>query len=363
MKSLDHVLFAGCTHEPAVRLAERILAVLPGNLGKVFYSDNGSTAVEVALKMAIQWWYNLGEKRTTVVALDNSYHGDTFGAMATGARGVFTKPFDTMLFEVKHISTSGSPRDMELLENLCASSSVAAFIFEPLVQGAGGMCMYQSDVLDRYIAVCKRHGVICIADEVMTGFGRTGPLFASEALSSHPDIICLSKGLTNGSVPLAVTACSEQIFQGFISSDHSRTFFHGHTYTGNPIAAAIALASLDLSLSEECSQARLRINQAHSSCAARLRMIAGVSAARVTGTILAFEVEDRGASGYLSSIRPRIMKFFRSRGVLLRPLGNVVYCMPPYCITDAQLDLIHSSILEFAETASFLESKDDLLIP
>jgi adenosylmethionine-8-amino-7-oxononanoate aminotransferase len=346
-----------------VRLAERLLAVLPGNLGKVFYSDNGSTAVEVALKMAIQWWYNLGEKRTTVVALDNSYHGDTFGAMATGARGVFTKPFDTMLFEVKHISTSGSPRDMELLENLCASSSVAAFIFEPLVQGAGGMCMYQSDVLDRYIAVCKRHGVICIADEVMTGFGRTGPLFASEALSSHPDIICLSKGLTNGSVPLAVTACSEQIFQGFISSDHSRTFFHGHTYTGNPIAAAIALASLDLSLSEECSQARLRINQAHSSCAARLRMIAGVSAARVTGTILAFEVEDRGASGYLSSIRPRIMKFFRSRGVLLRPLGNVVYCMPPYCITDAQLDLIHSSILEFAETASVLESKDDLLIP
>lgn len=345
-ETLDHVLFAGCTHEPAVRLAERLLPELPGEPSKVFYSDNGSTAIEVALKMAIQWWRNMGERRSTIVALENSYHGDTFGAMAAGARGIFTKPFDDLLFEVKRISTAGSEADTEYLEELCATGAVAAFIFEPLVQGAGGMQMYRPEVLNRYIDICKQHGVICIADEVMTGFGRTGPLFASSRTTTPPDIICLSKGLTNGSVPLAITACSEAIFKGFVSPDHSRTFFHGHTYTGNPIAAAIALASLELSLSESCSQARARINSAHHECAAALKEIPGITGVRVTGTILAFEVEvDPSLSGYTSSIKDAAMKFFRNRGVLLRPLGNTIYCMPPYCITEPQLERLHDSLV------------------
>jgi adenosylmethionine-8-amino-7-oxononanoate aminotransferase len=347
-ETLDHVLFAGCTHEPAVQLAERILEITPGELSKVFYSDNGSTAVEVALKMAVQWWFNRGERRSTILALEDSYHGDTFGAMAAGARGLFTKPFDPMLFEVKHISTQCSQADLDLVEELCRTKQLAAFIFEPLVQGAGGMRMYSPEVLNRYTEICKQYGVLCIADEVMTGFGRTGPLFASSTLSAPPDIVCLSKGLTNGSVPLAITACTEAVFQGFISADHSRTFFHGHTYTGNPIAAAIALASLELSVSDDCTEARNRIHKAHIACANRLRSVPGVTSVRATGTILAFDVSESGNRGYVSSIRDRALKFFRNKAVLLRPLGNVVYCMPPYCITEAELARIHESIIEFA---------------
>jgi adenosylmethionine-8-amino-7-oxononanoate aminotransferase len=349
-ETLDHVLFAGCTHEPAVQLAEQLLQVTPGELSKVFFSDNGSTAVEVAIKMAVQWWFNRGEHRPVILALEDSYHGDTFGAMAAGARGLFTKPFDPLLFDVRHLSTRGSQEDLDLLEGLCHSRQAAAFIFEPLVQGAGGMRMYTAEVLNRYATVCRQYGVLCIADEVMTGFGRTGPLFASSTLSTPPDIVCLSKGLTNGSIPLAITACTEEVFQGFVSPDHSRTFFHGHTYTGNPIAAAIALASLKLTLSETCSEARTRINNAHIGCAETLRSIQGVTSVRVTGTILAFDVAENRSQGYLSSIRDRAMKFFRKNGVLLRPLGNVVYCMPPYCTTEAELHRIHTSIIEFAST-------------
>lgn len=346
---LDHVLFAGCTHEPAVQLAERLLQNLPGKLGKVFYSDNGSTAVEVALKMGIQWWYNRGEQRTTIVALTDSYHGDTFGAMAAGARGLFTKPFDSMLFQVEHISTAGSDNDVARLADLCQKKEVAAFIFEPRVQGAGGMCMYSHDVLMRYIAICKQHDILCIADEVMTGFGRTGPLFASSQLYPAPDIVCLSKGITNGSIPLAVTACSQEIFEGFLSNDHSRTFFHGHTYTGNAIAAAIALTSLELTLSQECTAARARIQRAHAECASVLKTIPGVSDVRLAGTILAFDLHDPASRGYTSSIRDVAMKFFRKQGVLLRPLGNTFYCMPPYCTTDEQLAQIHTSMVDCAK--------------
>lgn len=357
-ETLDHVLFAGCTHEPAVALAEALLRTTPGQLSKVFYSDNGSTAVEVALKMAVQWWSNRGEHRTTIIALEDSYHGDTFGAMAAGARGLFTKPFDQMLFEVHHVSTRGSQADLDRLDDLCRSSPPAAFIFEPFVQGAGGMCMYSPDVLRQYLEICKQYGVLCIADEVMTGFGRTGPLFASSMLATPPDIMCLSKGLTNGSVPLAVTACTEEIFQGFISADHSRTFFHGHTYTGNPIAAAIAIASLELSLADACTEARQRIHEAHRRCAATLQSLPGIASVRVTGTILACDVCNTASRGYVSSVRDVAMRFFQEQGVLLRPLGNVIYCMPPYCISDAELSRIHSSIVEFVATLPAPDTKN-----
>lgn len=346
--TLDHVLFAGCTHEPAVRLAEELLAILPGPLSKVFYSDNGSTAVEVALKLAIQFWYNRNEPRDTIIALHDSYHGDTFGAMAAGARGIFSKPFEEKLFAVARVSRDATSVDLEHFESLCKSRSVAAFIFEPRVQGAGGMLTYDSHNLDSYIEICHRYEVLTIADEVMTGFGRTGPLFASSLLKNKPDLICLSKALTNGSIPLAVTACTSDIFDTFISHDHSRTFFHGHTFTANPIACAIALKSLELTTSAECVEARARIERAHQSCALELALLPRARNVRVAGTILAFDYHDESSQGYTSSVRDRAIPFFRKRGILLRPLGNVVYCMPPYCVSDSDLANLHDAVIAFA---------------
>jgi adenosylmethionine-8-amino-7-oxononanoate aminotransferase len=347
-QKLDHVLFAGCTHEPAVALAEQLLEILPGNLSKIFFSDNGSTAVEVALKLAIQFWHNRGEQRRTILALKDSYHGDTFGAMAAGARSLFSKPFDPLLFDVQHFSTTPEPKEIAAFESLCSSGAVAAFIFEPRVQGAGGMCVYNLKNLESYLAICRKHSVLCIADEVMTGLGRTGPLFASAGLQHSPDLICLSKGLTSGSVPLAVTACSEMVFQEFVSSDYSHTFFHGHTYTGNPIACAIALASLSLTLSDECSTARATIEAAHNDCAATLEGLPNVENPRVAGTILAFNYRDSRSAGYLSDVKAKAMDFFKERGILLRPLGNVIYTMPPYCIQREELARLHQAMIDFA---------------
>jgi adenosylmethionine-8-amino-7-oxononanoate aminotransferase len=298
--------------------------------------------------MAVQWWHNRGDSRGTIVALTGSYHGDTFGAMAAGARGLFTKPFDQMLFQVEHLDIDQPEQAIASLERMCAAGQVAGFIYEPLIQGAGGMRIYSRDTLERLIEVCKSHGVVCIADEVMTGFGRTGPLFASSSLKLAPDIICISKGLTSGSVPLSATVCSEEIFEGFVSRNLAHTFFHGHTYTGNPIAASIALASLKLTESDECAANRARINAAHVRCAQELREIPMVSNVRVLGTVIAFDLIDKEGQGYLSSIRDDASRFFRSRGVLLRPLGNVVYALPPYCISDAQLERVHGAIIDFA---------------
>ena len=347
-ETLDHVLFAGCTHEPAITLAEDLLRATSGHFERVFYSDNGSTAVEVALKMAIQWWYNQGRQRTTILALYNSYHGDTFGAMATGARGLFTAPFDSMLFDVAFLPTDGSQETLDYLEKLCLNQTIAAFIYEPLVQGAGGMLMYSKDTLNTYTKVCKTNGIPCIADEVMTGFGRTGPLFASLELDSPPDIICLSKGLTNGSIPLSATLCSRQIYEAFVSPDHSKTLFHGHTFTGNPIACAIARKSLELTLSEQCSTQRTRIARQHAACAQTLSAIPTALNTRHLGTILAFDLKTDGQTSYTNAIKGRIMSYFRDRGILIRPLGNTIYCLPPYCTTEGELEHIHSAMIDCA---------------
>jgi adenosylmethionine-8-amino-7-oxononanoate aminotransferase len=256
-----------------------------------------------------------------------------------------------MLFHVEHLDIAQSDQAAITLEKLCRTEQVAAFIYEPLIQGAGGMRIYSRETLERLIEICKRYGVICIADEVMTGFGRTGPLFASSVVGIAPEIICISKGLTSGSVPLSATACSEEIFQGFVSRDRAHTFFHGHTYTGNPIAASIALESLKLTLSDECAASRSRIYESHVKCAKELGALPRVSNVRVLGTIIAFDLLAGEGGGYLSSIREEARKFFRSRGVLLRPLGNVVYALPPYCIRDEQLERIHSSMIDFAAGA------------
>jgi adenosylmethionine-8-amino-7-oxononanoate aminotransferase len=300
------------------------------------------------MKLAVQVWRNRGEQRVKVVALEDAYHGDTFGAMAAGARSLFSAPFDEMLFSVERLSIRGDAADLERAEELFRSGEVACFIFEPLVQGAGGMRMYEARVLDQYCEIAKRYGVLCIADEVMTGFGRTGELFACNEMTHRPDLVCLSKGITSGTLPLAVTMCREDLFQEFVSPDHSRTFFHGHTFTANPIACAVALASLDILLSAESVAARDRIAASHTHFIQSLEGLAGVEAPRSRGTICAFDAISSAGKGYGSAVAQRAREFFSERGVLLRPLGNVVYCMPPYCYTDEELQRTYSAMYDFA---------------
>ena len=345
-QKLDHVLFAGVTHEPAVRLAERLCEVVPHGFQRAFYTDNGSAAIEVAIKLAVQAWRHRGEKRVRVVALEGGYHGDTFGAMAAGARGVFSAPFENMLFSVERLSIEGSEADIERCEALCTSGDVACFVFEPLIQGAGGMRCIDPGVIDEYCRRFKAAGIVCIADEVMTGFGRTGELFASSELRVAPDLICLSKGLTSGTLPLAVTLCRDDLYREFISADHSKTFFHGHTYTANPIACAVALASLDLTISDECHASRKRIGEAHARFVDILWECHGVRDARSLGTILAFDVVTSDSGGYTNSFAQNVRDYFIDQGVLLRPLGNVVYFMPPYSFTDDELTQAYTAIEE-----------------
>jgi adenosylmethionine-8-amino-7-oxononanoate aminotransferase len=272
--------------------------------------------------------------------------------MAVGARSIFSAPFDEMLFSVEFLSLEGTERDMERVESACRDGEVAAFIFEPLVQGAGGMRMYDAGVVDRYGEVVRRYGGLCIADEVMTGFGRTGELFASGALRVAPDIICLSKGITSGTLPLAVTMCRNELFDEFISDDHARTFFHGHTYTANPIACAVALASLSLTTGRECSAARERIAASHRSLVEALRGVQGVESPRARGTIVACDIRTGEPSGYQNRAAQRARDFFINRGVLLRPLGNVLYFMPPYCFSEAELRQSYDAMIEFVSAVS-----------
>jgi len=352
LKRLDHVIFASCTHEPAVSLAEAIIRHAPNGYGKVFFSDNGSTACEVAIKLAVQLFANRGERgRSRIVALEGAYHGDTFGAMSAGARGLFSAPFEGLLFHVDRLSTEGSEQDRKRLAELCAQGDVAAFIFEPLVQGAGGMRMYPPEVLDGYLETCRRHGVVTIADEVMTGFGRTGPLFASSRLRVAPDVLCLSKGLTGGTMPLALTVVRDALFEEFVSNDHSRTFFHGHTFTGHPVACAVARTALELTASAECSRDRERIFRSHQQFSERLRGFPNAREVRVCGTILALNVAGSGGTGYSSTSTRGAQRFFLERGVLLRPLGDVLYVMPPYCASNDDLGIAYGAIEEFLRSA------------
>ena len=350
---LEHVVFAGCTHRPAVDLAERLVAVLPAGLQRIFYSDNGSTAVEVALKMALQFWRNRGEKqRTRFLTLHHAYHGDTVGAMSASEDSVFTRPFQPFLFQVQRVHAPYCYRcplglerhqcDINCLADLERGlreqpGKVAAVLVEPMLQGAGGMIVWPVEFLAGVRRLCDRYGTLMIADEVLTGFGRTGRMFACEHAGISPDIMCLSKALTAGYLPLGVTAATEAVYQGFLSEDRARTFFHGHSYTANPLACAVALASLEL-MEESASllrvqslerQFRERLNPLRAlSCVGDVRVIGGVGVVEL--------VADKG--GYLDQLGPRLSAAFLQRGLLLRPLGNIVYFMPPYVILDAEVD-------------------------
>ncbi len=343
LRTLEHVIFAGFTHAPAVELAERLLKLLPQNQARVFYSDNGSTAVEVALKMALQFWFNQGQDKTRIIAFEGSYHGDTFGAMSVSERSVFTRPFQQYLFDVEFLPVPVSGEEEQTLaqlEKLLERDDIAAFIFEPLVLGTAGMVMYSPEVLNRLVERCRAKGVLVIADEVMTGFGRTGKRFACDYLSQEPDLMCFSKGLTGGTMALGVTTSSQAIYDSFLSDDKTKTFFHGHSYTANPVACAASLASLDLVEEQSFLENLDRISASHAAFAQTLEGRAGIKAFRQTGTILAIEFEV-GQTSYFHSLRDQLYNLALDNGVLLRPLGNIVYVLPPYCITNAQLEKVY----------------------
>ena len=347
---LDQVIFAGFTHAPAAVLATQLAHRAPSGLTRVFFSDDGSTAVEVAVKIALQHWANRGKPRRLIVALENAYHGDTFGAMSVSARGLFTDPFTGHLFEVARLPDPVRHDVVDALERLVAEreSEIAAVIVEPMLLGAGGMRMWSAGALRGIRAITATHDIPLIADEVLTGFGRTGPFFACEHAAVSPDLMCLSKGITGGFLPLGATLATDALFESFVSADRSKTLFHGHSYTANPIACAAGLASLSL-CDDACAERRRAIGRSHRAAASRLESLPGVSNVRVLGTVLAMELTSKDA-GYLSTVGPAFARFSLERGVLLRPLGNTVYVLPPYCSTADDLAAAYDVIADFVET-------------
>ena len=345
---LDHIIFAGLTHPKAVELAQRLKKILPGTPDKIFYSDNGSTAVEVAIKIAIQYWFNRGIKKTKIIAFTDAYHGDTFGGMSVSGRGVFTRPFEPHMFSVEHIPLPQQTIPEKFIE-LCKDPEVIAFIYEPLVQGAAGMKMYHPELLDAMLALAQQNHIICIADEVMTGFGRTGKMFASNYMHHQPDITCVSKGITGGVLPLGVTAINKKITSAFEEKTGDQVFYHGHSYTANPLACAAACASLDL-FDDKTFQSIEMIYQQHQQFAQRFALPGKVKDIRITGTILAIELHVPDEAGYHHPIKASAWNYFIKKGLILRPLGNVIYVLPPYCITEQELGIVYEAISEFIAT-------------
>ena len=347
LHQLDQVIFAGFTHQPAIELGEKLLSILPANQQKVFYTDNGSTAIEVALKMCLQYWFNKGIKRKKVITFYNGYHGDTFGAMSVSGRNAWTAPFDSFLFEVIFIDTPTAENIESLKETIALhANDLACFIYEPIVQGSAGMLMYGALELDELMAHCRQHQVLMIQDEVFTGFGRTGKNFATDHLITQPDLMCFSKGLTGGTMPLGITTCTAEIHQAFLSENKLKTLFHGHSFTANPLACTAALASIELLLDSVTQDSIHQISNRHREFALKIHTHPKVKDVRQCGTILAIEWETDSGTSYFSDLRNVLYDFFLEKGILMRPLGNVIYILPPYCISDQDLSYIYTTIEE-----------------
>lgn len=347
---LEQVIFAGFSHEPAHQLSTQLLKLWDDHFNKVFFSDDGSTAVEVAIKMSIQSRVNSGnKKKKKIIALEHAYHGDTFGAMAAGARSSFSEPFDSFLFEVIRIPSPGEfpEKSLESLRSILKNQheEITGCIVEPLVQGAGGMLMWPNGILSQFADACKHFDVHLIADEIMTGFGRTGTLFACQHEQVFPDILCLSKGLTGGFLPLSVTLCTDEIYSTFHHDDRKKTFFHGHSFTANPIACAAANASLLLFQTDEPWQGMERIKKIHTERKSEYSRLNSLENIRQMGTIFAIDIKTK-LDGYLHPIGPQLYAKFLSRNCLIRPLGTVIYLLPPYCISESNLNGLHDVILE-----------------
>lgn len=354
-KTIDHVVFAGVTHPKAVELAERTVGFLPEHFSKVFFSDNGSTAVEIALKMAIQYWHNKGESKQRFLAVQGSYHGDTFGAMSVGQRGYFNAPFEPLFFNADYIDFPDGINNDEILKNaeaLFATNEFAGLIIEPLVQGAAGMRMYSPEFLDQLTALAKKHDVLIIFDEVMTGYGRTGKMFAMDHCEIKPDLVALSKGLTAGVMALGLTVATDKIFNAFLGDETTKALLHGHSFTANPIACAVACASLDLFEKEKTWENITSIGEWNASFAEELKGIDCVENVRQQGTILAFEIKTGEGNTYFSDIKTQAYNHFLKDGILLRPLGNVIFVNPPYCIDKSDYDAIKNSILSFLQESN-----------
>jgi adenosylmethionine-8-amino-7-oxononanoate aminotransferase len=354
-KKIQQVIFAGFTHQPAVELAEKLIKILPGNFSKIFYSDNGSTATEVAIKISLQYWMNKGDaNKNKILAFHHSYHGDTFGAMSISERGTFTLAFRDKLFEVIFIETPNEENQHQLKEEIEKNKNeIACFIYEPLLQGAGGMRMYNAKNLDVLLSFLKKEKILCIADEVLTGFYRTGRFFAGDYLSEKADIICLSKALTGGTMALGVTACTQDVYDAFVSDDKTKTFFHGHSFTANPLACTASLASLSLLQRDKCRKRIEAIVNQQKYYLKKMEPIEGkniIKNLRHFGTILAFEVNTNEEDGYLHNMGTEFTKFCLQKGVYLRAMGNTIYVMPPYCITKKELKKVYSVIENFLDS-------------
>ncbi len=349
--SYDQVIFAEYTHAPAEELARGLIKVSPAGLEHVFYSDSGSTAVEVALKMALGFFHNTGRRRDRIVVMEHGYHGDTIGAMSVGERGVFNAAYEPLLFGVDRLAFPEPGSEQQTLDAfhlLCCSGQVAALLIEPLVLGAGGMKMFEPSLLGKLREIARSHDVLFIADEVMTGWGRTGTLFACDQAGICPDILCTSKGLTGGAMPLAATLCTSEIFDAHVSTDRRKTFFHSSSYTANPIACAAAVANLEIWANEPV-QARIdRLTALQEKALRRFANDRRFMNVRQTGTIAALDMAV-GSEGYLADIGPHLRSFFRDRHLLIRPLGNVIYLMPPYCVSEAEIDRLYDAIDEAAD--------------
>lgn len=350
---LDHVVFAGVTHPKATELAERITNVLPTKFQKVFFSDNGSTSTEVALKTIIQYWHNQGTPKYKIIALHGAYHGDTFGAMSVGERDLFNKPFEPLFFDVEYLDFPTKENQSDVLlkaEKLMSTGEIAGVIVEPLVQGASGMRMYDASFLDGLLSLAKKHEVLSVFDEVMTGFGRTGKMFAMDFCNEKPDFVCLSKGLTAGVMALGLTVTTNEIFESFLHDETAKGMLHGHSFTANPLACAVACANLDLFEKEETWQRIETIVERNIEFAETLKQHRNVTNIRQQGTILAFEVKSDGGPTYFSTIRDKAYCHFIDSGILIRPLGNVIFINPPYCITEDEYSSVKKVVFSFLNT-------------
>lgn len=351
MENLDFVMFSGFTHTPAIELSESLMQILPNNQAKLFFNDNGSTAVEAAIKMALQYHFNNGDKRDTLIAFEEGFHGDTFGAMSASGLSSYNGPFEDFLLKVARIPTPQKD-NLKLLEQqleaILSKNKCAAFVFEPLVQGAAGMKFHSAKGLDTLIEVCQKHGVLCIADEIMTGFGKTGKNFASDHLHHPPDIMCLSKALTAGMFPMSITSCTQSIFNAFLSDEVAKGFFHAHTYSAHPLGCAAAKAGLALLNSPKILENRRQIEEQHQLFVKRIKGHPKVSEVRSIGVILAVDLKNK-MDRYGKS-RDELYHYFMNRGVNLRPLGNTVYTLPPYVITKAELNTIYGAIEALLDT-------------
>ncbi|PHN95243.1 adenosylmethionine--8-amino-7-oxononanoate transaminase [Maribacter sp. 6B07] len=351
MQTLDFVMFSGLTHEPAIELSEKLMEILPNNQAKIFFNDNGSTAVEAAIKMAFQFFHNKGEKRDTLIAFEDGFHGDTFGAMSASGLSSYNGPFEDFLLKVERIpvpTEDNLDEIKQLLSQILKKNKCAAFVFEPLVQGAAGMKFHSAKGLNELIEICQEEHILCIADEIMTGFGKTGKNFASDYLENKPDIMCLSKALTAGMFPLSITSCSQAVYNGFLSDEVHKGFFHAHTFSAHPLGCAAALAGIKLLNSPEIVKKRSAINMAHNTYVQEIKSHPKVAEVRVMGVILAIDLNIE--TERYGNLRDKLYSFFLERGVLLRPLGNTVYVLPPYVIKKGELQKVYEVITEALNT-------------